>query len=67
MIKDYDGNKTTPKRKAEELLRDALVLKLEYWFEENEVKDMTEKEYKSVQEQMNKILPRLLKKLNYQS
>lgn len=67
MIKD--GNKkVTPKIKAQDLLMDAISVKLGYWTHENLnglTDGMTEREIKLVQEQMQKQADRIAKMFGF--
>lgn len=65
MIKDYDGNKITPKAMAQRLVGEAMHQLMDaYWMEEEP--DLTESEKTKIQAQVYKIGNRTLKKLGYE-
>lgn len=66
MITNYDDVKITPKEKAEEVLREAILTKIKYWVEdESIVGEMAQSEVDKVEAQLKKITNRLLKVLRY--
>ena len=68
MLKDNDGKKTTPKKKAQDILMDNISLALGYWQEKMgfNIEDMTDREKELVSDQMEKIADRIAKICGYE-
>ncbi len=65
MIKDNNNIfNLTPKRKAQDLIMDALATCQGYWTE-NQSEGMSEKEINKTNEQLKKLSDRLAKKMGY--
>ena len=65
MITDSNNKAITPKQYAQDQIMDAISVKLGYWTERDDYKDMTESERKKVNEQMWKLANRVAKMMGY--
>ena len=65
MIKDYKGNKKTPKILAQDIIMDKLAVARGYWTEGMEAEGLTDREIKLVSEQLEKECDRIAKRFNY--
>jgi hypothetical protein len=66
MIKDFDGNKITPKQQAQRILFDKINIAIGYWEEDSLWTDgMTDKEREATRDQVKKLADRLAKVLGY--
>lgn len=68
MIKDLDGEKTTPKKLAQDIIMDQIALAIGYGLEKYDSYegDLTEREGKLVQEQIEKQANRVAKIFGYE-
>jgi hypothetical protein len=64
MIIDVKGNKTTPKRYAQDLIMEALADKRGYWMEQAP-KQLTSREIRLICEQMEKECNRIAKRYGF--
>lgn len=64
-IKGSDGERETPKQKAQFLIMDAIATKRGYWQESYETDGMTPKEIKAVDDQLRKLGDRVAKMCGY--
>jgi predicted amidophosphoribosyltransferase len=64
-MKDYAGNKITPKQLAEQILADAIDAKMEFFLECAELDHLTENQKQKTFNQAQKIAQRLAKQLHF--
>lgn len=67
MIKNDEGQRMTPKQKANQILMDGVSVTLGYWIEKTHVTEgMTGREREEIQHQMKKQADRVAKLLGYE-
>ncbi len=64
-MKDYAGNHTTPKQMAEQILMDAIVGRMEFFIESQEMDGFTEAQKRQVYRQAVKIAKRTAKVMHF--
>ena len=62
MITSYSDEKMTPKQKAKEIVADGLDKLLDYWIDDVNTENQTEREIELVRGQIEKIVDRINKK-----
>lgn len=65
MIRDYSGNSISPKRKAQQLLADALAAIPATW-RDNESQSYTDREAGLIDDQLKKLCDRIARVLGYE-
>jgi hypothetical protein len=66
-MKDTNGDHTTPKWLAEQILMDALNCKMEFFLESVEIDHLTKKQQQQVFNQAQKIGQRIAKTLHFEA
>lgn len=64
-MNDFNGNHTTPKQLAEQVLMDAISCRLEFIDESQEIDHLTDKQKEQVYGQVYKVAKRLAKQLHF--
>lgn len=64
-MKNCDGNHTTPKTLAQQIIMDAVSAKMEFFSEDIELDHLTDRQKEQVYDQGQKLAKRIAKMLNY--